>query len=174
MPFETKFKDELYATAQYIVADGKGILAADESTGSIAKRLSGVGMENTDENRRQWRDLLFNAGPGEIGKYLGGIITFEETLMKHQDSKGKDLVQVISSQKIVPGIKTDKGVKPLEGSPSETTTQGLDDLDKRSDEYYQRGARFAKWRCVYTISETTPTELAILQNAEVLARYASI
>src|SRR5579871_1901811 len=139
-----EYKDELIRTANAIVADGKGLLAADESTGSIEKRFKNVDMENTDENRRSWRDVLFTA-PGELEKYLGGIITFEETLMKHKASNGTALVKVIKDRGIIPGIKTDKGTVELPGTNGETTTQGLDGLLQRSQDYYKQGARFAKW-----------------------------
>lgn len=139
-----KYKDELVRTANAIVAEGRGLLAADESIGSIEKRFKKVNMENNDENRRSWRDVLFTA-PGEVEKYLGGIITFEETLMKHKASDGTPLVKVIKDRGIIPGIKTDKGTVELPGTDGETTTQGLDGLLQRSHDYYKQGARFAKW-----------------------------
>ena len=139
-----KYKDELVRTANAIVAEGRGLLAADESIGSIEKRFKKVNMENNDENRRSWRDVLFTA-PGELEKYLGGIITFEETLMKHKASDGTPLVKVIKDRGIIPGIKTDKGTVELPGTDGETTTQGLDGLLQRSQDYYKQGARFAKW-----------------------------
>jgi fructose-bisphosphate aldolase, class I len=139
-----KYKDELIRTANAFVADGKGLLAADESIGSIEKRFKAVSIENTEECRQSWRDVLFTA-PGELSKYLGGIITFEETLMKHKDSIGTPLVTVIQNKGIVPGIKTDKGTVTLPGTDGETSTQGLDGLAERSEHYYKQGARFAKW-----------------------------
>ena len=171
--------EELHATARKLGETGKGLLAADESTGSIKKRLEKVGKENTEDNRREWRDMLFTAA-GPFEKYISGVITFEETLMKHDatlDSKykGQSFVDVIKSRGIVPGIKVDKGTVALPmTSPEETTTQGLDGLLDRCKQFYERGARFSKWRCTYTVSATTPSPLAIMDNAEVLARYAAI
>ena len=171
--------EELHKTALGIGAAGKGLLAADESTGSIKKRLEKVGRENTEDNRREWRDVMFTAD-GSFEEHISGIITFEETLMKHDaqlDSKykGKSFVDVIKSRGIIPGIKVDKGVVALpRTSPEETTTQGLDGLLDRCKQYYERGARFSKWRCTYIVSPTTPSALAITDNAEVLARYAAI
>lgn len=139
-----KYKDELIRTANALIADGKGLLAADESIGSIEKRFKTVDVENTEDKRQSWRDVLFTA-PGELDKYLGGIITFEETLMKHKASNGTSLVNVIKDRGIIPGVKTDKGTVELPGTNGETTTQGLDGLTQRSEEYYKQGARFAKW-----------------------------
>lgn len=176
-PFE--HAKELHETAKKIGAAGKGLLAADESTGSIKKRFEKVGKDNTEDNRREWRDLLFTAD-GPIEKHISGIITFEETLMKHDaqlDSvyKGKSFVDIIKEREIIPGIKVDKGTVALPRTePEETTTQGLDNLLGRCQEFYERGARFSKWRCTYTVSPTTPSPLAIEDNAEVLARYAAI
>jgi len=139
-----KYKEELIRTANALVGDGKGLLAADESIGSIEKRFKAVDVENTEDRRQSWRDVLFTA-PGELDRYLGGIITFEETLMKHKDSGGTPLVKVIQDRGIVPGIKTDKGTVEMPGTDGETSTQGLDGLAERSQEYYKQGARFAKW-----------------------------
>lgn len=171
--------EELHKTALAMGAPGKGLLAADESTGSIKKRLENVKKENTEDNRREWRDVMFTAD-GPIQDYISGIITFEETLMKHSSQldsnyKGKDFVEIIKSRGIIPGIKVDKGTVALpRTSPEETTTQGLDGLLDRCKQYYDRGARFSKWRCTYTVSQTTASPLAIMDNAEVLARYAAI
>lgn len=173
MPYLTEAqKKELAATAQAIVAPGKGILAADESTGTIGKRLATINVENTEENRRQYRQLLFTADK-EIGRYLGGVILFHETFFQKADD-GTPFVKLIQDRGIVPGIKVDKGVVKLLGTDDETTTQGLDGLAERCQEYYEGGARFAKWRCVLKIGNGRPTELAIRENANVLARYASI
>lgn len=178
-PQPLEHAEELHATARKIGEAGKGLLAADESTGSIKKRLEKVGKENTEDNRREWRDVMFTA-PGAFEKHISGIITFEETLMKHDatiDSKykGKSFVEVIKSRGIIPGIKVDKGTVALpRTSPEETTTQGLDGLLDRCKQYYERGARFSKWRCTYIVSPTTPSALAVMDNAEVLARYAAI
>lgn len=139
-----KYKTELIRTANALVADGKGLLAADESIGSIEKRFKAVNVENNEDRRQNWREVLFTAS-GEIGKYLGGIITFEETLMKHKDSKGSPLVKEIQNRGVVPGIKTDKGTVKIPGTEDEASTQGLDGLAERSQEYYKQGARFAKW-----------------------------
>lgn len=176
-PFE--HAKEMHETAKKIGAQGKGLLAADESTGSIKKRFEKVGKENTEDNRREWRDLLFTAD-GPVEKHISGIITFEETLMQHDaqlDSKykGKSFVDIIKARGIIPGIKVDKGTVALpRTNPEETTTQGLDGLLDRCKQFYERGARFSKWRCTYTVSPSTPSDLAIEDNAEVLARYAAI
>ncbi|XP_065184036.1 fructose-bisphosphate aldolase C-like [Sycon ciliatum] len=164
-------KQALRQTAEAIVADGKGILAADESVGTMGKRLSQVNLENTDDNRRKFRQLLFTSDK-EIGKYLGGCILFHETLYQKADD-GTPFVKLLNDLGIIPGIKVDKGVVPLAGTQGESTTQGMDDLGKRCAQYYADGCRFAKWRCVLKIGEHQPSPLAILENANVLARYAS-
>uniref|UniRef100_A0A8V0X7U8 Fructose-bisphosphate aldolase n=2 Tax=Gallus gallus TaxID=9031 RepID=A0A8V0X7U8_CHICK len=165
-------KQELHDIAKRIVAPGKGILAADESTGAIAKRLSSVGAENTEENRRWYRQLLFTAD-NRVDPCIGGVILFHETLYQKADD-GRPFPQVIKAKGGVVGIKVDKGVVPLAGTNGETTTQGLDGLMERCAQYKKDGADFAKWRCVLKISEHTPSRLAIMENANVLARYASI
>ncbi|XP_010571139.1 PREDICTED: fructose-bisphosphate aldolase A-like [Haliaeetus leucocephalus] len=165
-------KQELATIAQRIVAPGKGILAADESTGSIAKRLSSVGVENTEENRRWYRQLLFTAD-SRVDPCIGGVILFHETLYQKADD-GRPFPQVIRSKGALVGIKVDKGVVPLAGTNGETTTQGLDGLMERCAQYKKDGADFAKWRCVLKITAHTPTRLAVMENANVLARYASI
>lgn len=178
-PAPLEHAQELHQTALKIGEAGKGLLAADESTGSIKKRLEKVGKDNTEDNRREWRDLMFTA-PGDYEKHISGIITFEETLMNHDAQleskyKGKSFVDVMKERGVVPGIKVDKGTVPLPRTvPEETTTQGLDGLEGRCKEFYARGARFSKWRCTYTVSPTTPSPLAVTDNAEVLARYAAI
>ncbi|XP_043077532.1 fructose-bisphosphate aldolase C-B [Puntigrus tetrazona] len=168
----TEQKKELQDIAQRIVAPGKGILAADESTGSMAKRLNPIGVENTEENRRLYRQILFTADE-RIDKCIGGVIFFHETLYQKADD-GTPFAKMIKDRGIVVGIKVDKGVVPLAGTNGETTTQGLDGLSERCAQYKKDGADFAKWRSVLKISETTPSELAIMENANVLARYASI
>ena len=174
MPYLTEAqKEELTATAKAIVAPGKGILAADESTGTIGKRFSNIGVENVEENRRLYRQLLFTCDKEEMGKYISGVILFHETFFQKADD-GTPFVKLLQEQGIVPGIKVDKGVVKLLGTDDETTTQGLDGLAERCKEYYEGGARFAKWRCVLKIGGGRPTELAINENANVLARYASI
>jgi fructose-bisphosphate aldolase class I len=165
-------EDELRAIAKQITAHGKGILAADESTGSMDKRLGSLGVENTEENRRQYRQLLFTADK-QLADYISGVIFFHETLYQKTDD-GTPFVKVLQDKGIVPGIKVDKGVVPLAGTIGECTTQGLDDLNARCAAYKKDGAQFAKWRCVLKISSHTPSHLAMLENANVLARYASI
>nr|XP_042116541.1 fructose-bisphosphate aldolase A-like [Peromyscus maniculatus bairdii] len=165
-------KKELSDIAHRIVAPGKGILAADESTGSIAKRLESIGAENTEENRRCYRQLLLTADD-RVNPCIGGVILFHETLYQKADD-GRLFPQVIKAKGGVVGIKVDKGVVPLAGTNGETTTQGLDDLAERCAQYKKDGADFAKWRCVLKIGEHTPSALAIMENANVLARYASI
>lgn len=155
-----------------IATPGKGILAADESTGTIGKRFAPIGVENNEENRRQYRQLLFQAEG--VGNYISGAICFEETLFQKADD-GRTFPEVLKAQGVVPGIKVDKGVKPLYGTAGETVTQGIDDLDVRCKRYYEAGARFAKWRGVLRINDGgAPSELAMQENAETLARYAAI
>ncbi|CAG2120601.1 unnamed protein product, partial [Medioppia subpectinata] len=164
-------EDELRANANAIVAPGKGILAADESTGTMGKRLQGIGADNNEELRRQYRQLLFSVDP-EADGYISGVILYHETLYQKDDS-GTPFVEVLKKRGIIPGIKVDTGVVPLLGTNDECTTQGLDDLQKRCEQYYKDGCRFAKWRCVLKIKDHEPSPLAILENANVLARYAS-
>ncbi|THD22536.1 Fructose-bisphosphate aldolase B [Fasciola hepatica] len=163
---------ELREIAQAIVAPGKGILAADESTATIGKRLQNIGVENTEEHRRQYRQLLFSSNP-EAAKNISGVILFHETLYQKTDD-GRPLVELLKERHIIPGIKVDKGVVPLAGSLNECTTQGLDGLAERCAQYKKDGCHFAKWRCVLKISSHTPSYQAMLENANVLARYASI
>ncbi|XP_041931483.1 fructose-bisphosphate aldolase B [Alosa sapidissima] len=165
-------KKELASIAQRIVAPGKGILAADESTGTMGKRLQKINVENTEENRRYFRDLLFSVDPS-ISQCVGGVIFFHETLYQKSD-KGVLFPQVIKDKGIVVGIKVDKGTAGLNGTDGETTTQGLDGLGERCAQYKKDGADFAKWRCVLKISNGCPSALSIAENANVLARYASI
>ncbi|ORZ38336.1 fructose-bisphosphate aldolase [Catenaria anguillulae PL171] len=165
-------REELAKNAQAIVASGKGILAADESTGTIAKRFEGAGIPNTEENRRAYRDLLFTPA-FELEKYIGGVILFEETLYQ-KSADGTPFPEVLAKRGILTGIKVDKGVVPISGTNGETTTQGLDGMSERCAEYYKKGARFAKWRSVLRIGENEPSPVAIEENANVLARYASI
>ncbi|KAI9592101.1 fructose-bisphosphate aldolase [Syncephalis fuscata] len=166
------FREELAQTANAIVASGRGILAADESTGTIGKRFDGINVENVEENRRAYRELLFTAGE-DLSKYIGGVILFEETLYQ-KTADGRSFADVLREQNIVVGIKVDKGVVQIAGTDNETTTQGLDGLAERCKEYYKAGARFAKWRSVLRIGEAQPSQVAIDENANVLARYASI
>lgn len=166
-----KYGDELRDTASKISAKGKGILAADESTGTIGKRLAGINVDNTEPNRRKYRQLLFKT-PG-WGEYCSGVILYEETL-KQKDDDGKPFVDIIKEAGVIPGIKVDLGTRELPFFPGEKYTQGLTDLDKRTAEYYKLGARFAKWRCVLKIQNNAITETSIKETAWTLARYAAI
>ncbi|GLJ08201.1 hypothetical protein SUGI_0083990 [Cryptomeria japonica] len=166
-----KYTDELIKTAKYIATPGKGILAADESTGTIGKRLASINVENVEANRQALRELLFTA-PGAL-PCISGVILFEETLYQ-KTASGKPFVEVLQEGGVVPGIKVDKGTVDLAGTNGETTTQGHDGLAARCQQYYKAGARFAKWRAVLKIGPTEPSELAIQQNAHGLARYAII
>ena len=162
---------EMEGIARAMVAKGKGILAADESTGTIERRLKSIGAANTEDNRRGWRQLLFTA-PG-IGKYVSGVILFDETL-RQKSTDGVPLVDVLTKQGVIPGIKVDKGTKALAGSPTEMITEGLDGLRERLQEYRSLGARFTKWRAVITIGEGIPSAYCITANAHALARYAHL
>ncbi|XP_015970427.1 fructose-bisphosphate aldolase 6, cytosolic [Arachis duranensis] len=169
--FKSKYQDELIANAAYIGTPGKGILAADESTGTIGKRLASINVENVETNRRALRELLFTT-PGAL-ECLSGVILFEETLYQ-STAAGKPFVEVLKDGGVLPGIKVDKGTVELPGTNGETTTQGLDGLGQRCAKYYEAGARFAKWRAVLKIGPNEPSELAIHENAYGLARYAAI
>ncbi|XP_065855643.1 fructose-bisphosphate aldolase 8, cytosolic [Euphorbia lathyris] len=169
--YKGKYADELIANAAYIGTPGKGILAADESTGTIGKRLSSISVENVEENRRALRELLFTA-PGAL-QYLSGVILFEETLYQKTKS-GKPFAELLKENGVLPGIKVDKGTVVLAGTNGETTTQGLDGLAQRCQKYYEAGARFAKWRAVLNIGANEPSQLSINENANGLARYAII
>jgi len=160
--------------ADSIVATGKGILAADESTGTIGKRFSEIALQNTEENRRAYRELLFTAGK-DLSHCLGGVILYEETLYQ-KDSNGKPFVEILKELGINPGIKVDKGVQPLNGTRNECTTQGLDGLAERCAQYSKDGCTFAKWRSVIKINQEAcvPSDVAVQENAQVLARYANI
>lgn len=161
---------ELKQTLSEIIQPGKGILAADESSGTITKRLNAVGVESTQEVRRDYREMLFTAP--NTDKYLSGVILFEETLGQ-KASCGTPIPELLKSKGIVPGIKVDKGLIELIHGNDEQTTQGVDGLVERLAEYKKMGARFAKWRSVYRISDDTPSMQAIHTNAEGLARYAN-
>lgn len=165
-------QEELRKIAEAIVMPGKGILAADESTSTMGKRLTDINVENTEENRRQYRQLLFSADKS-IGDNISGVILYHETLFQKNDD-GTSFIDLLKERGIIPGIKVDKGVVPLMGSEDECTTQGLDDLAERCVAYKKEGCHFAKWRCVLKIGKNTPSYQAILENANVLARYASI
>ena len=163
---------ELQAVARALVAPGKGILAADESTGSIQKRLESIGVESTEENRRAYRDVLFTTKG--IGEFISGVIMFDETI-RQATKDGTSFVKVMQENGIIPGIKVDTGAKPLAKSPDETVTEGLDGLRARLVEYRELGAKFAKWRAVIDIrGDEMPTRYALNVNAHALARYASL
>ena len=162
---------ELVETANKICAPGKGILAADESTGTIKKRFDGAGIENTEANRAAYRSLLFRTK--DIGKYISGSILYDETLFQ-KAADGTSMVDILHSQGIIPGIKVDQGLVDLPLSNGEQATQGLDGLTKRCQTYYAAGARFAKWRSVVKIGANTPSDLSIQETAHTLARYAAI
>ncbi|CAN5846515.1 fructose-bisphosphate aldolase class I [soil metagenome] len=162
---------DLRATARAMVAPGKGILAADESTGTIAKRFSAIGVENTEPNRRDYRELLFRT-PG-MAEYVSGVILFDETI-RQRGADGTPLVEHLVAQGVIPGIKVDAGAQPLAFAPGETVTEGLDGLRERLQEYRTLGARFTKWRAVIHIGDDTPSGYAIDVNAHALARYAAL
>ncbi|WP_133646432.1 class I fructose-bisphosphate aldolase [Paraburkholderia flava] len=162
---------ELQATVDALAQRGKGLLAADESGPTIAKRFTAIGIESTEENRRAWRTLLLSTAG--LGEYVSGVILYEETLTQHDDA-GTPLPTVAARQGIVPGIKVDAGKLALAHAPGDEITEGLDGLASRLDGYKRQGARFAKWRAVYHISDTLPGRLAIEANADSLARYAAI
>ncbi|MGZ8364366.1 MAG: class I fructose-bisphosphate aldolase [Caulobacteraceae bacterium] len=157
--------------AEKMVTPGKGILAADESSGTIKKRFDAINVECTEENRRDYRELLFRCTDGM--KHVSGVILFEETLYQNA-ADGTPLVRLIEQAGAVPGIKVDKGAKPMPGFPGETITEGLDGLSERLAKDYERGARFAKWRAVIDIADGIPTWGAVKANAHALARYAAI
>ena len=161
----------LAATAQKMVADNRGLLAIDESDGTIKKRFDTISVPSTEENRRDYRANLMRADG--LGRYIGGVILFDETL-RQSAADGTKIVDLVIAQGIVPGIKVDKGTKPLAGFPGETATEGLDGLAARVDEYVALGAGFAKWRAVIHIGDGYPTPTGIEANAHGLARYARI
>ena len=157
--------------AKYIVSDGKGILAADESNPTCGKRFDSIGVESTESNRRDYREMLFRSSG--MKDNIGGVILFDETIRQNAQD-GTPLVDLIRNQGALPGIKVDKGLAPLESSPEETLTQGLDGLDERCKEYLTLGAKFTKWRAVIKISDDIPTDGCIQANMEALAKYAKI
>ena len=162
---------ELIRISQKLVADNRGILAADESTSTIEKRFKTIGVGCTEEARRGYREMLFTT-PG-VEKFISGVIMYDETL-RQQTSSGMPFAAMLSERGVVPGIKVDKGVTPLAGSPREKITEGLDGLRARLQEYHRLGARFAKWRAVIDIADGIPTEYCLLANAQALARYAAL
>jgi len=163
--------NELHETAKALVADGKGILAADESDSTIKKRFDSIGVESTEEARRTYRDLLFTTEGAE--EFISGVILFDETIRQSSDD-GTPFPKLLSSKGIIPGIKVDKGAKPLALAEKETITEGLDGLRDRLNEYRELGARFAKWRATYSIGPGTPSEYCVWANAHALARYAAL
>lgn len=165
-------RNQLYKTAQDMVAAGRGILAADESSGTIKKRFDGIGVENTETNRRDYRELMFRADEA-MKKYISGVILYDETI-RQKAKDGTPLVDIIKAQGSIPGIKVDTGAKPMALFNGETVTEGLDGLRERLVEYYQLGARFAKWRAVIDINANIPSYGAIMANAHALARYAAL
>jgi fructose-bisphosphate aldolase, class I len=171
MAIDQALAKELAANANAICTAGKGILAADESTGTIKKRFDGAGIENTEANRATYRAMLFTTK--DIGNYISGAILYEETLFQ-KGPDGTPMVDLLKAQNIIPGIKVDQGLVDLPLTNGETATQGLDGLAKRCKDYYAAGARFAKWRAVLKISDNTPSELSIQETAHTLARYAAI
>jgi fructose-bisphosphate aldolase, class I len=164
-------KLEIQETAEALVADGKGILAADESFGSISKRFEPVGIPSTEETRRKYRNLFLTADGVE--EFISGVILFDETLRQSGDDD-KPFPEILKNKGIIPGIKVDRGTRPLPGFPGEKQTEGLDGLRERLVEYRALGARFAKWRAVYSISPSTPSRYAVSVNARQLALYARI
>ena len=163
---------ELNKIAVAMVAPGKGILAADESTGTIKKRFDAIGVESTEDNRRDYRELMFRATEA-MSKYISGVILYDETIWQ-KAKDGTPLVDVIRQAGSIPGIKVDEGTKPLPNCPGELITVGLDKLADRLPKYYDQGARFAKWRAVIDIADGIPSHTAIMTNAHALARYAAL
>ena len=161
----------LAKTAKAMVAPGKGILAADESTGTIGKRFDSINVENIEENRRAYRDMLFTTK--SIGDCISGVILYDETL-RQKSADGTSFVDLLNKHGVLPGIKVDAGAKPLAFCPGETVTEGLDNLLKRCEEYAKLGAKFAKWRAVIDIGADLPSSTSIAANAHALARYAAI
>jgi fructose-bisphosphate aldolase, class I len=161
----------LSATARALVAPGRGILAADESSGTIKKRFDTIGLESTEEHRRAYRDLLFTTDGA--AEFISGVILFDETI-RQSSADGTPFPQLLTSKGIIPGIKVDKGAKKLALTDGETVTEGLDGLRERLAEYHGLGARFAKWRATYTISDVLPSQLCFDANAHALARYAAL
>jgi fructose-bisphosphate aldolase class I len=163
--------ETMRTTATALVAPGKGILAADESTGTIKKRFDAIGVESTEDTRRAYRQMLFTTP--ELGEHISGVILFDETIRQSGDD-GVPFVKVLEAAGSIPGIKVDTGAKPLALFPNETVTEGLDGLRERLAAYRELGARFAKWRATIIIGNGTPTDFAIDANAHAMARYAAL
>jgi len=164
-------KQRLVQTAQALVAEKKGILAADESGGTIKRRFDSINVESTEENRRNYREMLFRTAG--IADFISGVILFDETI-RQEAADGTPMVKVLSDQGIIPGIKVDKGTVPLPGAPDELVTEGLDGLRDRLKEYAELGAGFTKWRGVISITGDTPTSYGVSANAHALARFAAL
>jgi fructose-bisphosphate aldolase class I len=164
--------ESLQDIARRLVAPGKGILAADESSSTIKKRFDSIQLESTADSRRDYREMLFSADQA-MREHVSGVILFDETI-RQQAKDGRQLVELITATGAIPGIKVDMGAKPLAFHPGETVTEGLDGLRERLIEYHKLGARFAKWRAVITIGENLPTPGALVANAHGLARYAAL
>jgi fructose-bisphosphate aldolase, class I len=164
-------EQQLNETAAAIVAEGKGILAADESDGTIKTRFDSIGIDSTEEHRRAYRDLLFTTEGVE--EYISGVILFDETI-RQSSADGTPFPQLLESRGVIPGIKVDKGAKPLALAEGETVTEGLDGLRARLEEYRELGARFTKWRGVISIGKSIPSEYCVWTNAHALARYAAL
>src|SRR6476620_689067 len=163
---------ELNRVAEAMVAPGRGILAADESSGTIKKRFDAIGVENTEDNRRDYRELMFRTGEA-MSKNISGVILYDETI-RQKAKDGTQLVKLIEQAGALPGIKVDKGTKPLPFCPGETITEGLDGLRERLVEYRNLGAKFCKWRAVIDIGPSIPSYNAVNANAQALARYAAL
>ena len=163
--------EQLAETALAMVASGKGIIAIDESTGTIAKRFAGVGIENTEENRRAYREMLLTAP--NLNQHISGAIMYDETI-RQSTKDGVPFARYMADNGMIPGIKVDKGTHALAGFPGEVVTEGLDGLRARLEEYYKLGARFAKWRAVINIGDDIPSGTCIEANAHALARYAAL
>ena len=164
-------RNDLHETAKALVAEGKGILAADESTGTIKKRFDSIGVESTEDTRRAYRELLFTTPGAE--EFISGVILYDETI-RQSASDGTPFPKLLASKGVIPGIKVDVGANPLALGEGETITEGLDGLRERLQEYHGLGARFAKWRATYSITDSGPSEYCIWTNAHALARYAAL
>ena len=162
---------KLASTAKALVTPGKGILAADESSGTIKRRFDSINTESTDDKRRDYREMLFRTDG--VDAYISGVILYDETI-RQSAADGTPMVKVLSDRGIIPGIKVDKGTQPLAGSPNELVTEGLDGLQARLDEYVSLGAGFAKWRALFNIGDGAPSAYCIDVNAHALARYAAL
>jgi fructose-bisphosphate aldolase class I len=165
-------RDQLAKVARAMVADGKGILAADESSGTIKKRFDAIGVDSTPDTRRDYREFMFRSMDA-MKNHISGVILYDETI-RQKAKDGTPLVRLIEAAGSIPGIKVDQGAKPLPNYPGETITEGLDGLAGRLKEYYDLGARFAKWRAVIDIADSIPTDYAVKANAHALGRYAAL